>query len=209
MSELARRLNQCKKPTGDSGKLVVEDMNNSHFELTSWGINSLGQIEVREALDIGCGGGRTVNRLAHIYEHAKIIGMDYSMDCVKWSREYNEELIKLGRVEIINGDANKIPFEDNKFNLITAIETVYFWPDLFSSFKEVRRTLNEGGKFLLINEIYKDDKFKERNDKFIQESDMKIFSPEELKQLLIEAGFSSVNYNTVENKNWIRYISNK
>lgn len=209
MSELARRLKQCKKPMGNSGKLVVEDMNSSHYELTSWGLEALGSIKASRILDIGCGGGRTIHRLANINPQAKVIGMDYSLDCVKWSKEYNEELIKEGRIEVINGDAQKIPFDDQNFDLITAIETIYFWTDLSESFKEVYRVLRERGKLLIINELYKDEKFKERNDKFIKESDMRIYSPEEVRDILIAAGFTNITCNKVEGKNWINYIAEK
>ena len=42
-----------------------------------------------------------------------------------------------------------MPFEDNTFDIVTAFETVYFWPDIEKSFGEVKRVLKPGGMFLI------------------------------------------------------------
>ena len=45
-----------------------------------------------------------------------------------------------------------MPFEDNTFDIITAFETVYFWPEIEKSFNEVKRILKPGGIFLIVLE---------------------------------------------------------
>lgn len=207
MSEIARRLKQCKKPQGEIGKVVADEMNESHFKLTTWGLEKVKVEKSNVILDIGCGGGRTVNRLAHIATDGKIYGMDYSEDCVNWSRDYNKEFIDKKKVEIIKASVEQIPFEDNKFDNIFAVETIYFWPSLIESLKEVRRVLKDTGKFIIINEMYSSESFKERNDQWVAMSDMKIFSPEELKNILSDAGFRNIEMYTVEDKNWICFIN--
>ena len=42
----------------------------------------------------------------------------------------------------------ELPYETGKFDLVTAFETVYFWPDLKQSFSEVFRVLKPGGMFM-------------------------------------------------------------
>ncbi|AKN31072.1 SAM-dependent methyltransferase [Clostridium carboxidivorans P7] len=209
MSEIAKRLNQCMKPNGELGKIVADDMNKSHFELTGWGLEKININPKDTILDIGCGGGRTVNRLAAIAKEGKVFGIDYSMDCVKWSKDYNEELIKDGRVEIINASVEKIPFEDNKFDVISAVETIYFWPDLLQNLKEVKRVLKPSGKLVIICEMYWSEKFKERNDEFVSVSNMKIYTPEELKDIVEMAGYSNIKIDLVEEKNWLCCIGEK
>lgn len=207
MSEIARRLKQCRKPQGEIGKVVADEMNESHFNLTTWGLEKVKVEKSNVILDIGCGGGRTVNRLAHIATDGKIYGMDYSEDCVNWSRDYNKEFIDKKKVEIIKASVEQIPFEDNKFDNIFAVETIYFWPSLIESLKEVRRVLKDTGKFIIINEMYSSERFKERNDQWVAMSDMKIFTPEELKNILSDAGFRNIEMYTVEDKNWICFIN--
>ncbi|URZ17761.1 class I SAM-dependent methyltransferase [Clostridium felsineum] len=209
MSELARRLNQCKKPVGDQGKLVVEDMNESHYKLTGWGLDKVNILEDSTVLDIGCGGGRTVNRLVSLANKGKVCGIDYSSDCVRWASDYNKKLIEEGRVLIKEASVEKLPFEDNKFDFVTAVETIYFWPHLKENIKEVRRVLKKGGKFIIINEIYDDVKFKERNEEFIKNSDMKIYSKDELKDFLKDAGYLNIHMEVKEENNWICYVGEK
>ena len=74
-------------------------MNVGHFELTGWGFEKINIKNNDIILDIGCGGGRTVNKLASLATDGKIFGIDYSLDCVKWSKDYNSEDVKNGRVD--------------------------------------------------------------------------------------------------------------
>ena len=209
MSEIAKRLNQCRKPTGELGKFVVEDMNQSHYELTGWGLEKLSIKENDVILDIGSGGGRTVNRLANLSRNGKIYGIDYSLDCVSWASEFNKELIDEGRVYIANASVENLPFEDEKFDIITAVETIYFWPDFLKNINEVLRVLKPKGKFLVINEVYLSEKFKERNDEFLATGKMKIYSPEELKDLLEKAGYNNISIDVIEERNWLRVVAEK
>ncbi|MBU3161154.1 class I SAM-dependent methyltransferase [Clostridium frigoris] len=209
MSEIAKRLNQCKKPTGEIGKIIAEDMNIAHFELTNWGFEKINIKKNDVILDIGCGGGRTVNRMALMATEGKTFGIDYSTDCVKWSKDYNEKLIKEGSVEILHASVEKIPFKNDKFDIISAVETIYFWPNLVESFKEVKRVLKPSGKLIIICEMYSSERFKERNDEFVAISDMEIHTPEELKVILEKAGYNNIKIDLVEDKNWLCCVCEK
>ncbi|MBW9155813.1 class I SAM-dependent methyltransferase [Clostridium sp. FP2] len=209
MSEIAKRLNQCKKPAGVLGKVIAEGMNIGHFELTSWGLEKINIKNKDVILDIGCGGGRTINRMASIATEGKIFGIDYSLDCVKWSKDYNTQFVKTNRVEILHASVEKIPFENNKFDIISAVETIYFWPNIIESFKEVKRILKPSGKFIIICEMYSSENFKERNDKLIALSDMKIHTPKELRELLEKAGFNNITIDLMEERNWLCCICEK
>lgn len=209
MSELAKRLNQCRKPTGGVGKLVVDDMNKTHFELTGWGLDKIKIKEDSIVLDVGCGGGKTVNRLASLAPKGKIFGIDYSLDCVNWSKQYNEKLVKDGQVEITHASVEKIPFEDDKFDIITAVETIYFWPNLSENLEEIRRVLKPAGKFVVINEVYSSEIFKERNEKYKTMGDMAIHSPQEMKELLEKSQYNNIKISVVEERNWLCCVSEK
>lgn len=209
MSDIARRLDQCRKPHGDVGKIVAEDMNEKHYELTSWGLEKLAIGENSVILDIGCGGGRTVKRLADKALQGKVYGIDYSSDCVRWSTEFNEEYIKKGKVEITKASVEKLPFNDDKFDFVTAVETVYFWPDFLNNIQEVKRVLKLGGKFAVINEMYKSDEFKARNEEFSAIGNMNIFSLEEIKNIFVKAGYIDIKIDTVSDKNWLCIVGSK
>ncbi|AJA48304.1 UbiE/COQ5 family methyltransferase [Clostridium pasteurianum DSM 525 = ATCC 6013] len=209
MSDMAKRLNQCRKPAGDTGKVVVEDMNESHFELTGWGLRKVNIQENSKILDIGCGGGRTINRLASLTPKGKVFGIDYSIDCVNWASDYNKDLVAQGKVEIYNATVEKLPFEDEKFDFVSAVETIYFWPDVVDNLKEIKRVLKPSGKILVINEIYKDEKFKDRNDEYVKMGNLKIYTPKEFEELFKKAGYRNVQIEIKEEKNWICSVAEK
>src|SRR5262245_27587405 len=152
-------LNQVRRPTRWIGRFYLWLMNLSHSSLTDWGLQHV-QIEKHfMILDVGCGGGRTIQKLASIANEGKLYGIDYADGSVAASRGKNAESIQAGRVEIQQASVSQIPFPDNKFDLVMAIETQYYWPDLINDMKEILRVLRPGGKLVIIAENYKGGRF--------------------------------------------------
>ena len=207
MSDLDNQLKQCGKPSSEEGKELADKMNEYHYPLTSWGLEIVQISNSDTILDIGCGGGRTMSMLAEKVPDGKVSGIDHSPDCVTWSAEYNQTLVKEGRVEVFHASVEKMPFQDNYFNLVVAVETIYFWPNILDSFKEVHRILKPGGKFLIVNEMYLSKAFREKNEEHMATERMTIYSPEQLEQLLKDAGFTDVSIDLVESKNWLRCLA--
>ena len=87
-----------------------------------------------------------------------------------------------GKVKVLEGNVAKLPFEDNTFDIVTAFETIYFWPDIEKCFGEVKRVLKPGGTFLIGMESNGSDnlimKFWKR---FI---DMELYTDEEISSFL-------------------------
>lgn len=59
-------------------------------------------------------------------------------------------MLKDGRVEIQKASVSQLPFSDNKFDLVTAVETQYYWPDLDKDMEEILRVLKPGGTLIVI-----------------------------------------------------------
>jgi SAM-dependent methyltransferase len=138
-------LNQVRKPTKWGGRFFVWIMNVSHSGLTDWGLQYV-QIEKHfTILDVGCGGGRTIQKLAALAPEGMVYGVDYAEGSVAASRGKNAQLIETGRAEIKQASVSQLPFPDDKFNLVTAVETQYYWPDLVKDMREIRRVLKPGG----------------------------------------------------------------
>ena len=120
---------QFRKPTGPLGRLVVALMNRSHSSLTTW---ALGHVTIGvgdSILDIGCGGGRTLQRLAALAAHlGKVSGIDYAGASVAASRSLNRAAIEAGHVDVQLASVQQLPFPDSAFDLATAFETHYYWP---------------------------------------------------------------------------------
>ena len=140
-----------RKPQGKLGNIQLKSMNKEHTPVSLWGLKHL-DIQLNDIiLDIGCGGGINIKRMAE--SSKKVYGIDYSTESVKLSQKVNAKLIEKGKVEIQEGNVKNLPFEDNAFDIVTAFETVYFWPDIEKCFGEVKRVLKPGGTFLIVMEL--------------------------------------------------------
>ncbi len=163
-------------------------MNKEHSPVSLWGLKHLNIKSDDVILDIGCGGGININRMAE--KAKKVYGVDYSIESVKLSREVNEKLIREGKVEIQEGNVKNLAFEDDTFDIVTAFETVYFWPDIEKCFGEVKRVLKPGGTFLIGMESNGSDNLIMKFWKhFI---DMELYTDEEITSFLQNNNFSEI-----------------
>jgi ubiquinone/menaquinone biosynthesis C-methylase UbiE len=180
-------------------------MNQHHEALTLWGLAKLTIRSDYVILDVGCGGGKTVNKLAQLAPQGKVFGIDYSVEMVKFSEKINKTLIAQKRVEIIETSVEKTNFKDDFFDLVTAIETYYFWNNLLAAFKEIQRVLKPDGKLLLVNELL----YGVTPTKIIEETHVKLISPKEIQNLLQLAGFVDVQVFTEAKSPWNAIIAKK
>ena len=175
---------QCAHPEGFLGRMMLRFMNFGHAPLTNWG---LGLLEIHNGwtmLNIGCGGGATLKRLLNRSKDARVYGIDISEESIAKAKKVNADVLDK-QVFVVQGSSEKLPYENGKFDLVTAVETVYFWPNLPDCLQEVRRVLKPGGKFAIMIEVIDSDS-KWTN---IVEG-MTAYSPEYLEKLLIDAGFA-------------------
>jgi ubiquinone/menaquinone biosynthesis C-methylase UbiE len=200
---LAYVLNQARKPTRWIGRLFLWAMNRSHSSVTDWGLKHV-LIEKRfTILDVGCGGGRTIQKLAAIATEGMLCGVDYAKGSVTASRGKNAQLIKAGRVEIRQASVSQLPFSDDKFDLVTAVETQYYWPDLVKDMQEILRVLKPAGTLIIIAESYKGGRY----DK-LQRPVMRLLRSTHLsvdghRELFSAAGYTDVQMFEEHNKGWI------
>ena len=165
------------------GRAMLKFMNLCHAPLTNWGLKLVKIQDGWTMLDIGCGGGATLKRLLKRSNDAHAYGIDISQESVAKARKVNAALLDK-QVFVCQGSAEKLPYEDGKFDVVTAVETVYFWPNLPGCLQEVRRVLKPGGRFVIMVEVIESDSMWTE----VVEG-MTAYSPEQLKNLLDEAGF--------------------
>ena len=138
-------INQCSKPSGWLGRFVLARMNASHSKVTDWGLRNVPVGKGDTILDVGCGGGRTVSKLAALATEGKVYGVDHSDESVAASKRMNALEIAAGRVEILRESVSRLPFSDGMFDLVTGVETHFWWPDLPGDVREVFRVVKPGG----------------------------------------------------------------
>jgi SAM-dependent methyltransferase len=202
-------LNQVRKPTKWVGRFFAWIMNFSHSGLTDWGLQHVHVERDFIILDVGCGGGRTVQKLAALAPQGMVRGVDYAQGSVAASRAKNAQLIKTGRVEIKQASVSQLPYPENNFDLVTAVETQYYWPDLVKDMQEILRVLKPGGNLIVIAESYKKGAYT-----WLQRPVMKLLNStnlgvEEHRELFMKAGYTDVEIFEETTKGWICGIGKK
>lgn len=104
------------------------------------GIIEKSKIENRKSkiLDVGCGTGANLEMLANFGESE---GVDVSDDALEFCRLKNLKATK--------GLAEKLPFADESFDVVTALDVVEHLDDDIAGLKEMHRVLKTGGKTLI------------------------------------------------------------
>jgi ubiquinone/menaquinone biosynthesis C-methylase UbiE len=186
-------------------------MNASHSKLADWGLKQISIENYYTILDVGCGGGRTVSKLAAIATQAKVYGIDFSEESVAATKRTNASWIDLGRVEVRHGSVSQLPFPDSMFDLVTAVETHFWWADLPGDMREVLRVLKPGGTFLVIAEIYKGmtTRAGKLAEQYASRTGMTLLSVAEHRELFSNTGYSDVQVVEKREKGWICGIGRK
>ena len=174
-------------PVGEVGAKMLERMNVSHAPLRAFGLHTITYQPHMTILDVGCGGGATIKDLLKLSEESIIYGLDYAQKSIEISSLNNKDELNK-RVFLKEGNVAQLPYEDNKFDLVTAVETVYFWPDITKGLEEIHRVLKTGGQINILCEGSDPEAIDwPKIDGFF-----KIYRPNELQALLVQAGFKDV-----------------
>lgn len=199
--------NQTRKPEGFLGKLMVGGMNSGHAAVADWGMAFLPDLQPQTVLDIGCGGGRNIGALLDRFPSAVGTAVDYAPVSVEKSKRHNRALINAGRCRVMQADVSALPLESGAFDLVTAFETVYFWPGLPRCFAEVARVLKDGGTFLIVNESDGTDKTAKKFESIID--GMVCYTAQDMEAALKAAGFAKISVMTHETKPWLAVLARK
>jgi ubiquinone/menaquinone biosynthesis C-methylase UbiE len=186
-------------------------MNSSHSKLTDWGLGHIAIEKNYTILDVGCGGGRTVNKLATIATQGKVYGVDYSEESVAATRKINAALVEAGRVEVRHGSVSELPFSEGVFDLVTAVETHFWWPNLATDMREVFRVVKPGGALIVVADVYKgaNTMTSRLAEKYASRTGMTLLSADEHRELFANAGYSDVQVIEERGKGWIYCVGRK
>ena len=191
------------RPKGFWGKLMINSMNKCHVGVTKWGLEHIDFQLNYNVLDVGCGGGKAVAEICEKIGNGKVYGVDYSELCVKKSKKLNKNNILCGKAAIMLASVSDLPFSDNSFDVVTAIETYYFWPDKIKNLKEIYRVLKKDGKILLVFEMLKTDDDPMKWNKVEKTLSIKSVTEDEIKKALADAGYSNVKTYTKKGTTWL------
>jgi ubiquinone/menaquinone biosynthesis C-methylase UbiE len=184
-------------------------MNRTHSALTDWGLAQVTIGPNDRILDVGCGGGRTIAKLLDRAPGGRVEGIDHSALAVEASRRANRRAVEQGRAEVAQGSVSALPYADGAFDLVTAVETHFWWPKPADDMREVWRVLKPGGQVLVIAEFYDGGRHASYARRLSELTAIAALTPAEHRELLAGAGFESIRIQEDPRRGWICVIGQK
>jgi ubiquinone/menaquinone biosynthesis C-methylase UbiE len=102
----------------------------------------------QKILDCGCGFGGTIASLNDRFDNMQFIGLNIDPRQLTRAREQVQHRSH-NRIEFVQGDACELPFADNSFDIVLAVECIFHFPSRQKFFQEASRVLKPGGKLVL------------------------------------------------------------
>ena len=198
---LKRMMLLGERPKGLIGKISGIIMNLSHSKIYLWAIENLNIKHQSRVLDVGCGGGKAVKIFASSAKNGTVCGVDHSEEMVVMARRLNHHFIGSNRVQIRQASVLELPYRENCFDIITAFETIQFWPDVINGLKEVKRVMKPEGQLLIVN------RFPKQDSKWYQL--LKLKSADDYKKSLYQVGFAPIRLETRSKPGWIMIKASK
>ena len=152
-------------------------------------IDEINNIMFNKLIDIGCGTGEILNRIAN--DKDKYYGLDLSSKMLEIAKKKNNSK----NITYINGDSEKIPFKDNYFDLITCVESFHHYPNPNNVSKEFNRILKKNG-YVIICDMYRKQPLRFFYNilmKVVNTGDVKIYTIKEIKSIFESNGFKEIN----------------
>lgn len=202
----ADKITQCMKPHGEEGVETIKNMNENHKPISEFAFECIDVGIDDKILDIGCGGGVNIEKFLKLSTN-NVDGLDYSELSVNESIKRNQKAVNDKRCKIIQADVSKMPIGDEIYDLVSAFETIYFWPDLSKTFKEVLRIIKPNGQFVIAQGT---DGNHPDDEKWLSSVEgMSVYTAQDLENYLFNAGFISVKSFKKENDYILIVIAKK
>lgn len=140
---------QYENPRGIVGTYIGEKMVRQHRVEVDWTIEQL-QIQPNDCiLDLGCGAGDALARLLQTDGTVRVTGLDRSPTIVRSALRRNRAAVRGQRAAVVEGNIGTIPIQDEQFDRVFSIHTIYFWEDVPAVLAAIDRILKPGGSFVI------------------------------------------------------------
>jgi len=151
-------------------------------EMRDEAIGLLGLEPEDDVLDVGCGTGfATEGLLEHV---DRVHGLDQS------EHQLERAIGKFGTdgpVEFCRGDAERLPFDDDSFDVVWSSGSIEYWPNPVVALRECRRVTRPGGQVLIVGPDYPNQTVFQK----LADAIMLFYDEEEADRMFHEAGFDS------------------
>ncbi|MFP3831884.1 class I SAM-dependent methyltransferase [Chryseobacterium sp. SIMBA_028] len=134
-------------PQGEKGIEIGEMMNATNIGMTLESIRTLLIEDDQHILEIGHGNAGHLKSLLNLAQDLKYTGVDISETMHNEAKKLNKEFET--KADFVLYEGKKLPFEDQTFDKIFTVNTVYFWENPIEFLNEIYRVLKDNGTFVL------------------------------------------------------------
>ena len=185
-------IKQSQKPSGLIGRVITKIWSFYFKKLSLWAIKQTTISDNYRILEVGYGGGSTIKNLLALNKNLEIHGIDISKESYRTAQRVHSDSIRKGSVQLKIGNVENMPYQNNYFDRVFAIQTHIFWKDIKKSFQEVYRVMSSNSTLIIASEKEK-----------IHYHMTDYRTSHEFSQLLTSIGFSKIEEK--QNRNWILY----
>ena len=139
-------------------------------------------------LDVGCGSGWATRLMAAQATNGSAVGIDISDEMIKVAQESTSA----PNVTFQVAGAERLPFADGEFSDAFSMESLYYYRDMLSALREIKRVLRPGGQFVSVVDLYQEN---EPSHQWVEQLKVpvQLLSAAEYRTLFESAGFTNVS----------------
>jgi ubiquinone/menaquinone biosynthesis C-methylase UbiE len=141
--------NQYGAPKGLMGTYIGEKMVRQHIPETVWTIELLNIQKSESVLELGCGSGYAMKLILEQNLVGKVVGLDLSPTVIRSAMIRNKQAINEEKANLVQANVKSLPFENEQFDKVFSIHSIYFWDELSVTISEIYRVLKSGGGLIL------------------------------------------------------------
>ncbi len=151
-------------------------------------------------LDLGCGTGRLLDRLAEEFPTLRGTGFDLSSQMIRQAREKKRDRHR-PRLIFIEGNAENLPFTDAQFDTVFNTISFLHYPNPTQVLSEVSRILHPGGKYYLVDFTIPGQTAS--GGLGVSPTNIRLYTPQRREQLGTEAGLDCMGHYSLLGPVWL------
>ena len=195
--ELKELENQLSCPTGEMGKKIGRKMNNSNIDMTMTSIEALKITDENTVLEIGHGNCKHLREVMKQAKDIHFVGLEISKTMSSEAKRINSKFLTNKNIEFLLYDEEIMPFNDNTFDRIFTVNTLYFWKQPIKMLHEMYRILKDDGVVAI---TFAQKEFM-KTIPFVRKK-FNLFDTDDLKKVISKTNFSLERI--VDNKKWVK-----
>jgi ubiquinone/menaquinone biosynthesis C-methylase UbiE len=193
--ELQAIASQLKNPSGEKGIEMANMMNETNINMTRHSIQNLNISKDNKILELGHGNAGHVEFLFEQAEKLKYYGLEMSELMFQEARQINRNFVSQKQAFFSLYDGNIIPFEEESFDKIFTVNTIYFWQEPEKLLLEIYRVLKSNGNFCL---TFAEEDFMKKLP--FTQFEFELYSTEKAQKLIEKSPFKIVYTETQTEK---------